>query len=267
MVADIVGLAASATAVFRHRHQKKMSAGASSQGQVRAVEGSQTRPSIASATFLCLKPPRRSADNLHDWEVAMPVAIDAVSRASTNHHKNKPRRPALTNTVSVNTNHEKSQALDRLRNLLISAPIDLSGISDEIRRHPDLESLVLRLSVSLVLSPDDPLSTVEEAVVVLGTSRLRVLIDLWSSSDSRPVGTFAANSQLPSGESASLSGSPEADYLSNFLLCLESDSSGNGERLAAWASKIPTDQLHTLTDLFMRDFFSLLPVIQPTVRQ
>lgn len=196
----------------------------------------------------------------------MPVAIDDLSRASMNHRKISPRRPSIRNAAGTSENHEKNEALDRLRDLLISAPIDLSGISDEIRRHPDLESLVLRLGVSLVLSPDEPLSTVEEAVVVLGTSRLRVLIDLWSSSDSCTIGTFAANSQLPSGESASLSGSPEADYLSNFLRCLESDSSGNGERLAAWASKIPTDQLHTLTDLFMRDFFSLLPVIQPNLR-
>jgi len=197
----------------------------------------------------------------------MPVAIDDPLRASRNHRDTDLGRRVHTNSLVATENNKKSEALDRLRDLLISAPIDLSGISDEIRRHPDLESLVLRLGVSLVLSPDEPLSTVEEAVVVLGTSRLRVLIDLWSSSDSRTIGTFAANSRLPSGESASLGGSPEADYLSNFLRCLESDSSGNGERLAAWASKIPTDQLHTLTDLFMRDFFSLLPVIQPTVRQ
>jgi hypothetical protein len=103
-------------------------------------------------------------------------------------------------------------------------------------------------------------------VVVLGTSRLLVLIDLWSSWDSRVVEPADSDSQLQSNSPALQNDTPEVGYLSNFLRCLESDSSGNGERLAAWASKIPAGQLHALTDLFMRDFFSLLPVIQPNIR-
>ncbi|HEY6466030.1 MAG TPA: HDOD domain-containing protein [Candidatus Acidoferrales bacterium] len=194
----------------------------------------------------------------------MPAAIDDQTRTSANRGRANPRIHSLANTVAT-SDPRKSDALDRLRNLLISAPIDLSGISDEIRRHPDLESLVLRLGVSLALSPDEPLNTVEEAVVVLGTSRVRVLIDLWSSAP-RSTSADASNSQLPSHASLSPTEAPEVGYLSNFLRCLESDSPGHGERLAAWASKIPTDETHTLTDLFMRDFFSLLPLIQPNVR-
>lgn len=194
----------------------------------------------------------------------MPVAIDDPSRTSTNRGKANPRIHSLTN-AAVTNDPQKSDALDCLRDLLISAPIDLSGISDEIRRHPDLESLILRLGVSLALSPDEPLNTVEEAVVVLGTTRLRVLIDLWSSAP-RSISADASNSQLASHVSLSPTKTPEVGYLSNFLRCLESDSSGDGERLAAWASKIPTDEMHTLTDLFMRDFFSLLPLIQPNIR-
>jgi hypothetical protein len=92
----------------------------------------------------------------------MPTAIDDLSRTSTNRRKSYSRHQTAATNIATN-DHEKNEALDRLRNLLIAAPIDLSGISDEIRLHPDLESLVLRLGVSLVLSPDEPLSTVEEA--------------------------------------------------------------------------------------------------------
>jgi HDOD domain len=81
-------------------------------------------------------------------------------------------------------NPEARAAAHRLTKLLTSAPIDLSGISNEIRRHPDLESLILRPDISLAPSPDEPLSTIEEAVVVLGTSRLRTLIKQWSSTNS-----------------------------------------------------------------------------------
>jgi hypothetical protein len=162
-----------------------------------------------------------------------------------------------------------ADGLNRLTELLVSAPIDLAGISDEIRRHPDLQSLVLRLGVSLVLSPEEPLSTVEEAVVVLGTNRLRVLIDLWSSGDAlAPQAILPQNAA--SSERGSVATTPEMRYLLGFLRSVGFDSpekAFSGSRLASWASKIPPDQMFALTDLFMRDFFSLLPVIQPDVRE
>ena len=114
----------------------------------------------------------------------MPISLDNPSRKLTESKlpssRQNPGKP------------ETREAAHRLTKLLASPPVDLSGVSNEIRRHPDLESLILRPGISLVpsLAPslvpsiDEPLSTIEEAVVVLGTSRLRTLIDAWSSTNS-----------------------------------------------------------------------------------
>ena len=156
------------------------------------------------------------------------------------------------------------QAAARLTSLLVSDPIDLAGISNEIRRCPALEGLVLRLGASLAISPDEPLNTIEEAVVVLGTSRLRVLIDLWSSPDLALAEQIDSPRNDSPKEAAAIT--PEARYLTNFLRCLGCECSENalsGRLLAAWNSKIRHDQIVALTDIFMRDFFSLLPTIQP----
>ncbi|HKV49138.1 MAG TPA: hypothetical protein VJN69_13670 [Candidatus Acidoferrales bacterium] len=118
----------------------------------------------------------------------MPIALDNPSRKLTD--------SKITSGRQIPGTPETREAANRLAKLLASAPVDLSGVSNEIRRYPDLESLILRpdvsLSTSLVPSPvpslvpsvDEPLSTIEEAVVVLGTSRLRTLIDAWSSTSS-----------------------------------------------------------------------------------
>jgi HD-like signal output (HDOD) protein len=106
----------------------------------------------------------------------MPIALDNPSRSSTTSE--------AASAPPTQPEFETREAARRLTKLLASAPIDLSGISDEIRRHPDLESLILRPAISLVPSPDEPLGTIEEAVVALGTTRLRTLIGVWSSSSS-----------------------------------------------------------------------------------
>ncbi len=98
----------------------------------------------------------------------MPIALDNPSRKLSDSR--------IASSCQTQSNAETREAAHRLMKLLTSAPIDLSGISNEIRRHPDLESLILRPGVSLAPLPDEPLSTIEEAVVMLGASRLRTLI-------------------------------------------------------------------------------------------
>lgn len=148
------------------------------------------RPELWSGAFV--KDPRCRADKIHDPLLtqgnAMPISLDNPSRKLTDSRlpsgRQNPGKP------------ETREAAHRLTKLLASAPVDLSGVSNEIRRHPDLESLILRPGISLVpsLPPslvpsiDEPLSTIEEAVVVLGTSRLRTLIDLWSSTNPIDIG-------------------------------------------------------------------------------
>jgi hypothetical protein len=200
----------------------------------------------------------------------MPIAIEDPSRNSAEHlRKLKHSRLAAAGGFSSQENNTR-EALARLTGLLISAPIDLGGISHEIRRHPDLETLILRLGVSLVLSPDEPLTTVEEAVVVLGTSRLRILIDLWSSAGNSSDDPPPSSPNAAAGEPAPPATTPEISYLINFLRSVGFHSPENaftGARLAAWASKISPDQMFVLADLFMHDFFSLLPVIHPGIKE
>jgi hypothetical protein len=200
----------------------------------------------------------------------MPIALEGKSRSSAERVRTyEADRDAAPDGFS---SHEinKREAVAHLNSLLVCAPIDLAGISDEIRRHPNLESLILRLGVSLALSPDEPLNTVEEAVVVLGTSRLRVLIDLWSSMRDMQAESGESQQNSAAGSLSAVATTPEINYLSNFLRGVGFDSPEgalSNERLAAWAAKISPDQMFVLTDLFMHDFFSLLPVIHPGIKE
>jgi len=194
----------------------------------------------------------------------MPIALQHEARKGTEDAQ-KANAPGRSSSGRVAT----AADFKRLSELLVAAPIDLTAISGEIRCHPDLEALVLRLGLSLLLSPDEPLSTIEEAVVVLGASRLRILIELWSSGCAIPADPPLPNNTLPASHYSAAT-TPEMRYLLSFLRSVGFESPENtfsGPRLAAWASKIPPDQMFALTDLFMRDFFSLLPVIQPGIRE
>jgi HD-like signal output (HDOD) protein len=73
-----------------------------------------------------------------------------------------------------------SGILGELDSLFCAQPVDLKRVSEAVRARPDLEALVLRLTDSLELSPDVPIATVEEAAVVLGRDRLRVLLHTWA---------------------------------------------------------------------------------------
>jgi hypothetical protein len=64
--------------------------------------------------------------------------------------------------------------------LLHADAVDLRDVGDAIRVHPGLESLVLELCEFLALSPGVPVASVEEAVIVLGTDRLRTVVHAWS---------------------------------------------------------------------------------------
>jgi hypothetical protein len=75
-----------------------------------------------------------------------------------------------------------AELTEELENLLAASPVDLKRVGDAVRARPDFAALVLRLAISLALSEDIPPATIEEAVVVLGTIRMRVLLHLWALS-------------------------------------------------------------------------------------
>ena len=203
----------------------------------------------------------------------MPTALDRGYRATTLERASTQRLQQVPSSAEAETPNDKSEAAVRLMRLLFSAPFELGAICDEIRLHARLEDLVMRLGGLLGSSSEGPISGLEEAVVVLGTDRLRVLIDLWSAGEIPSAGLDRAAERTAAGTilAPSLaSGSPEMQYLTNFIRCLGLDSLDTplleAQSTAAHA-KISSNQMVALTDLFMSDFFSLLPVLRPDIRE
>jgi hypothetical protein len=162
----------------------------------------------------------------------------------------------------------------RLIHLLSSAPVDLARISEEIRSQPKLDALVMRLTASLLLSPESLVTTLEEAAVLLGTDRLRVIAHMWSSRSEECCGTsFDAPSQTNAGGSenrhsdshCSPAGpNPESLYLASFLqwLGLDSPSSASsGKQAPCFASGLQGGQFAELRNTMMRDFLALDPIL------
>src|SRR5690348_3801973 len=87
------------------------------------------RPELWSGALV--KDPRCRADKIHDPLLtqgnAMPISLDNPSRKLTESKlpssRQNPGKP------------ETREAAHRLTKLLASAPVDLSGVSNEIRRH------------------------------------------------------------------------------------------------------------------------------------
>jgi hypothetical protein len=161
--------------------------------------------------------------------------------------------------------------------LLNAAPVDLCRVSEEMRAHPDLQALVMRLACYLSFSPDTVGTTIEEAVVVVGTDRLRVLVYLWSLLRQRPV---ADNLRDPiASKSASAKPSrknsrghavshAEMSSLANFLESLGLASAGPRQRRSPVVpSRSQEAEFFELTDMLVRDIVSFIPQIEPAFRR
>jgi hypothetical protein len=175
---------------------------------------------------------------------------------------------------------DSSDSVLRLTTLLKAAPVDLARIGKEIRAHPNLEALILRLAASLVLSAGSAALTIEEAAVALGTDRLRVLVYMWSLiSDGHDSAGCLETSE---SQSTSTAGGPstrskvipawnaETLYLASFRrwLGLDSPASANvPEEPPCFAAGLQSEDMAGLTDLLMRDFVALIPVLDPVSLQ
>jgi hypothetical protein len=169
--------------------------------------------------------------------------------------------------------------------LLRAEPVNLSQVSKEIRAHPDLEVMIMRLGGSLALPLDTPPCTIEEATIALGTDRLRVLMYALSllkegadqgaqlaesvgesSGDSAANARTACIDQLATrfAEAENL----ETLYLAGFLHWLGLDSRGTLTPGHTWSfsqSGVETAHASGLTDVFMQDFVTLIPFLGPTL--
>jgi len=150
--------------------------------------------------------------------------------------------------------------VQRIYRLLDVERVDLSQIVPEVRLHSDLESLLLRMAISLELSPVDSRRTLEDALVALGADRVRILLYTWSLLRHKSAETDPPS--VPAGWS------PEALYLASFLRYLGLDSP-EAEILHAEMFSFTLDRQRAefadLRDTLMRDFFALLPVLDPSI--
>jgi hypothetical protein len=166
------------------------------------------------------------------------------------------------NQLSYISNELTGTSEPRIAALLESDAIDLAGISHAIREQPGLQRLVLTMSESLALAPGVPLGTVEEAAVVLGKNRLRVLVRAWELSRARTDGPLTS---MPACRDAS----PEILYLASFFRWLGLDRSVRGNsystRLADYEPDDEAGEVGGLTDLLMRDVVSLIPYVEPVL--
>lgn len=95
---------------------------------------------------------------------------------------------AAAPAYSEQTPWQPKAAVARLSVLLEQATIDLGEISTAIRVCPEFERLVLQTSDSLALSLGIPTPGIEDAVVVLGKDRLKILLRIWSSGHTLETG-------------------------------------------------------------------------------
>jgi len=161
--------------------------------------------------------------------------------------------------LAIEETDAQSSAESRIAALLESDAIDLAGISAAIRERPGLQSLVLTMSESLALAPLRPERTVEEAAVVLGKNRLRVLVQAWSVMHA-PERTSIAHA----GKTGNAT--PEVLYLSSFFRWLGLDpvnGSLEPKSRACTESFDGAEEVAGLTDLLMRDIVSLIPYVDP----
>lgn len=161
--------------------------------------------------------------------------------------------------------------------LLNAAPVDLCRVSEEMRAHPDLQALVMRLACYLSFSPDTVGTSIEEAVIVVGTDRLRVLVYLWSLLRQRPVADNPCNpiasKSAPAKPSRKNSRGHAASHkemscLANFLESLGLASGAAPQRRSpGFPPRFQEAEFFELTDMLVRDIVSFIPQIEPAFRR
>jgi HDOD domain len=159
--------------------------------------------------------------------------------------------------------------------LLGTAPADLGRISDEIRSHPSLETLVTSFLGSVALSAEERVQSIEEATIVLGTDRLRVLVSIWLLAQEK--GTAAGIVAPPQGAMplGSANGScarqeaiwtPETIYVASLMHWLGLDMVPSDAAAGSGSGIDPGLQIERvagLADLLIGDFVSLIPFLNP----
>jgi len=162
------------------------------------------------------------------------------------------RRPSAAHDVPV--------PVMRLNDLLDAGLIDIESIGREIRAEPELEFLTTRMVASLALSPVNSVVRIEDAVVLLGKDRLRVVLYMWSVL--RQKGAQILRTCADEGWSV------EALYLASFLRYLGLDSPDAAvlhSEMFGFALDPQRRESASLRDILMRDFLALVPILDPSL--
>ncbi len=145
----------------------------------------------------------------------------------------------------------------RLVELLAENPVDLTRVSDEIRTQPKLAAVVEKLAALLQLPLAGSISSVEEATIVLGTARLRVLLCAWPIFERVAQGKGRKTLLGKQAIAAKLSASgwaPESIYLANLERIL-----GLGDRDRVGGQP----EVMEMAEMLVREFLALIPAIDP----
>lgn len=166
----------------------------------------------------------------------------------------------------------------RLANLLTEDPVDLARVSDEIRAEPALADVIRGIAAVLHLSPDSSVSSVEEATILLGVDRLRVISEAFPAfvrlHKDTLVRTVAGEIHFEAAEGESRSPkaghraperaeTPESLYLASFVRLLRLDDAGLeggscGE--SHWGSLgASPSSIAEMTEILVRDVLSFVP--------
>lgn len=143
-----------------------------------------------------------------------------TARGSAADYPDAPQLDCLSNLTSSATPATSASAAHRaavskLTTLLEADPVALADIGEAIRAHADLESLVMRLCGSLALTCGIPVSSVEEAAIVLGKDRLNILVRAWSAMYCPDAPIFGSAQAAAATATASASASASANASHN----------------------------------------------------
>jgi hypothetical protein len=209
-----------------------------------------------------------------------------ISHTESSIHSTAARNDSSTHGASPQ--RVRRAAAADLRRLLDADAVDLRSVGDAIRIHPELESLILKLCDLLVLTSEDPASSVEEAAIVLGKERLRIVVQAWSANrwtDKDRIEPQTENLQAtPSSQSSGavpagvIVGRPARFLSSEFSAeILELDNlfqsarrdvvsflDTGGESCGRRLDRELRQAAH-LTDLLVRDLLSLISLTSPAI--
>ena len=147
----------------------------------------------------------------------------------------------------------RSERIVRLAALLEEDPVDLAQVSDEIRSQPELADVVTRFAASLQLPAEKMVSTVEEAAIILGTERLRVLLQGWPAFHEAFDHQIVMVAAQTDGNRQVHARSPESLYLASVT------------RLLSLGTHSPADTppgTAQMSETLLRDLLALLPAIR-----